>query len=280
MYKLIKYKPIIPSLRFKCLVNKTSLWNGKKLKNLSIRIKHNSGRNDKGQLVLYTRSKNYHKKLYRIINFNYSNFGIPFMVYRVEYDPNRSSFINLVYFYNNIISYFLNINTVFAGMKRSSYDENPYNVVFLKGDNSILKLIPEGATISLIEKKPLYGSIYTRAAGTYSILVRKYLNINKALIKLNSGKFKFISLDCKATIGSISNNLHRYEISGKAGRSRWFGIKPNVRGVAMNPIDHPHGGGQGKKSKKVSPRSAWGKLFKWKKTSNFTSIISSDKLKI
>lgn len=267
MYLLTKNKPITPSLRFKSLINKTTLWNGKKLKNLFLRVKNTSGRNKNGHLVMYTRSESYYRRLYRVVNFNYKNFGVPFTIYRIEYDPNRSSFINLVYFLNNITSYFLNINTVLVGDLKNSYSENPNNLSFFKGDTSLLRLIPENTIVSVLEKRPLFGAIYTRAAGTYSLLIQKYLNLNKALVKLNSGTLKFILLDSKATIGSISNIFYKQQVYGKAGRSRWFGIKPNVRGVAMNPVDHPHGGGQGKKSKKASPRSSWGRLFKWKKTS-------------
>lgn len=264
---LNKYKPITPSLRFKCLINKSFLWSGKKkIKSLTMNIKHNSGRNKKGHLVLYTRSKNYHRKIYRIINFSYSNFGIPYKILRIEYDPNRSAFINLVYYFNNLTSYCLNINTVLVGDCRYSFLKNSSNIFLNKGDSGLLRIIPENTIVSVIEKIPSFGAIYTRAAGTYSIIVQKHLNLGKALVKLKSGLIKMIGLSGKATVGVISNLLHKQEISGKAGRSRWFGIKPNVRGVAMNPVDHPHGGGQGKKSKKPSPRTAWGKMYKWKKT--------------
>lgn len=263
---LINYKPITPSLRFKCLVNKSLLWSGKKLKKLNLNLKHNSGRNKNGHIVLYTKSKNYHHKIYRVINFEYSNFGIPYKIYRVEYDPNRSAFINLVWYFNNLISYFLSINSVSIGDSKASYILNKSNIFLTKGDSGILKIIPDNTVISIIEKIPTFGAIYTRSAGTYSILIRKHLNLDKALVKLKSGLVKMLNLNNKATVGVVSNILHKQEISGKAGRSRWFGIKPNVRGVAMNPVDHPHGGGQGKKSKKPSPRTSWGKIYKWKKT--------------
>ena len=266
---LLTYNPTTPSLRFKCLVNKSLLWSGKKIKQLNLNIKHTSGRNKNGHLILYTKSKNYFHKIYRTINFNYSNFGIPYRIHRIEYDPNRSAFINLIYYFNNLAGYFLNINTVLVGDSKFSFLTNASNVFLTKGDSGLLKIIPENTVISLIEKTPTFGAIYTRSAGTYSILIQKHLNLGKALVKLKSGLIKMISLSSKATIGVISNLLHKQEISGKAGRSRWFGIKPNVRGVAMNPVDHPHGGGQGKKSKKPSPRTSWGKMYKWKKTSTY-----------
>jgi large subunit ribosomal protein L2 len=183
-------------------------------------IKHNSGRNKNGHLVLYTRSKNYHSKIYRLVNFNYTNFGIPYTIFRIEYDPNRSAFINLVYYFNNLLAYFLNITTVLTGDHKYSFLRNTSNEFLNKGDSGLLRIIPENTIISIIEKIPTFGAIYTRAAGTYSILVQKHLNLGKALIKLKSGLIKMISLQSKATVGVISNLLHKQEISGKAGRSR------------------------------------------------------------
>lgn len=274
MFNLKKYRPLTPSLRFKSLVNKSILWNGKKINNLTFSLKINTGRSNNGHIILYTRSKNYHKKIYRLINFNYLNFGIPFKIHRIEYDPNRSSFLSLIYFYNNLLAYTLHINGVNEGANKNSFLYSINNLINVKGNNTIIKSIPDNAIISLIESKPLFGAIYSRSAGSYALLVQKYLNLNKALLKLKSGKLKFISLDCKATLGTISNTFFKHQVFGKAGRSRWFGIKPNVRGVAMNPVDHPHGGGQGKKSKRPSPKSPWGKILKWKKTSNSRTYIN------
>lgn len=273
MYATITYKPITPSLRFKCLINKSSLWSGKKINSLVNTIKTTSGRGRNGKTILYTRSKSYYRKIYRNINFNYSNFGISYKILRIEYDPNRSTFINLVYFKNNVLSYFLNISGTKTADVRYSYLGASSKVMSEKGTTSLLKYISNNTIISIVEGKPLCGAIYTRSAGAYSLLIEKYFNLGKALIKLKSGKLKFIWLNSKATIGMIGNYLFKQVVSGKAGRSRWFGIKPNVRGVAMNPVDHPHGGGQGKKSKKASPRTSWGKLLKWKKTSTSRFIL-------
>lgn len=266
LFNLKTYKPITPSLRCKSLINKSILWSGKKINNLRKKIKSNSGRSSNGDIILYTKSKTFHKKIYKMINFNYSNFGIPYIIYRLEYDANRTAFINLIIYFNNLIAYSLNINSCIIGDFKFSFIENKFNIVLKKGDSSYIKLIPDNTIISIIEKNPFFGAIFTRSAGAYSILMQKYFNIGKALIKLKSGILKLINIYNKATVGSVSNNLHKYEIFGKAGRSRWFGIKPNVRGVAMNPVDHPHGGGQGKKSKKSSPRTSWGKIYKWRKT--------------
>ena len=146
---IIKYKPLTPSLRFKCLVNKSILWSGKKIQTLHLNIQNKSGRNKNGKIVLYTRSKSYHSKIYRLINFNYSNFGIPYIINRIEYDPNRSSFINLVYYFNNVLAYFLNINSVHIGDLKFSYIKNNTNIIFNKGDNGLLKFIPENTIISI-----------------------------------------------------------------------------------------------------------------------------------
>jgi large subunit ribosomal protein L2 len=141
---------------------------------------------------LYTRSKSYFKKNYRKINFNYSNFGIAYTILRIEYDPNRSSFINLIHFKNNLFAYFLNIKSTIEQDIRFSYATTPSKLLSEKGTTSLLKFIPHNTIISVIEGNPLAGAIYTRAAGSYSLLIQKYFNLGKALIRLKSGKLKFI----------------------------------------------------------------------------------------
>ena len=275
-FNLVSKKPITSSLRHTCLINKSKLWNGKPLNVLNLILhKKYTGRNRLGKLILYTRTSRFHKKKYRLINFKYYNFGIPSYIHRIEYDPNRSSFISLNVFKNGIICYYLLSSNTKIGDFINSLYYIPNKYLYNNGDVLYLRLVPEGSMINNIEKIKMGGSQYTRSAGCYSIMIRKYFDLNKCIIKLKSGFYKILSMSCKSTLGSISNKWYSFTNYGKAGRSRWLGIKPNVRGVAMNPVDHPHGGGEGKKSKKASPRSPWGKMFKWKKTSKFFKYYSS-----
>lgn len=269
-YNLTFYNALNPSLRHVCLINKSTCWAGKSIRSLSYRIHSTAGRSRNGNLILYTRSYRSHKKIYRKLNFFFINFGIQSKIYRIEYDPSRSSFITLLFLRNGLWCYNIHSSGLRCGSVLNSYIKNP-NVTNLKnGDSFFLRYIPEGSMIHSIERTPFFGSQYSRSAGTFCIMIRKYLISNKCLIKLRSGLFKLLSMNCRGTLGSVSNSDFRYVQYGKAGRSRWLGIKPNVRGVAMNPVDHPHGGGEGKKSKKVSPRSAWGKIFMWVKSSSIS----------
>lgn len=275
-YNLKVYKSKTPSLRHVCLINKTSCWNGKRLGSLSYRIKSTSGRSKSGALILYTRSAKYYKKMYRKVNFLFFNYGIPSIVHRLEYDPIRSSFISLNFYKNGLLCYHLHTKGVKCGSTIISYFKNPTQSYLNNGDLFFLRYIPEGSMIHSIEIQPSFGSQYSRSAGTFSIMIRKYLATHRCLIKLKSGIFKILSMNCRCVLGSVSNSDFQYVQYGKAGRSRWLGIKPNVRGVAMNPVDHPHGGGEGKKSKKVSPRSSWGKIFMWTKTSSSKRIPNTN----
>lgn len=270
--KLKVYKPKTSTLRHTCLINKNNLWKGKSLNILTANIsKSFTGRSRSGSLILYTKSSRKYTLLYRKIDFFYLNFGINYKINRIEYDPNRSSFISLSIYFNGVICYVIQSDGTKVGdIIYSSYRPNNN---YRTGNSFLLKYIPEGSMINNIERIPFFGSQYCRSAGTYSIMIRKYYNLNKCLIKLKSGFYKLILMYSKATLGSVSNRWHSFSSYGKAGRSRWLGIKPNVRGVAMNPIDHPHGGGEGKKSKKPAPRTAWGKIYKWKKTSNYSKMF-------
>jgi large subunit ribosomal protein L2 len=267
------FKPITPSLRHTCLINKRILWNGKSLKKLTICIQKNfAGRSRYGDLILYTRSTRAFKLIYRIIDFKYTNFCVPGIVYRIEYDPNRSSFITLIFYKNGTWCYLLHTEKTNIGSLIESYYYIGKKTLFKNGNIFFLSIIPDGSVINCVEKIPFLGSVYSRAAGNSSLLIRKFKLTNRCLVLLKSGTYKLLSYYCKATLGIISNNSSNTVINGKAGRSRWLGIKPNVRGVAMNPVDHPHGGGQGKKSNKPSPRTSWGKMYKWTKTSRFKSL--------
>lgn len=194
-------------------------------------------------------------------------FLTPGYVSRIEYDPNRSSFISLVIYASNICTYLLHTAGLSIGDRIMSYidislaglDNLP--VTFNNGDSSFLFCIPNGSLIHNLESLPSSGGVFAKSAGSYCTILKKFFNLRKSFIQLPSSSMRSFSFFCFATKGIVSNDLH-YRISlGKAGRRRLLGHNPIVRGVAQNPVDHPHGGGEGKKSKKAFPRTAWGKML-------------------
>jgi large subunit ribosomal protein L2 len=257
---LLTYHPFTPSLRHTCLVNKRNLLNNNKLNNLLISLQKFSGRNNSGQITVRHRGGGY-KNIYRKVDFKRNLLNIPGQIYSIEYDPLRSSFISLVSFLNGIYCYIL--ATKFNLKKNLfiyNYNEKVsyYNV----GDSNFLLFFSNGTLIHNIEFVPGKGGLFSRSAGTYSILIN---GDNKMIkIKISSGKILILSPYCRATFGIVSNSWYRDINLGKAGRNRWLGIRPSVRGVAMNPIDHPHGGGEGKKTGRASPYSVWGRMQKTK----------------
>jgi large subunit ribosomal protein L2 len=250
------YKSITPSLRSLCLIDHYLFSNYKFISRFHKRLKSFSGRNNYGNITVRHKI-NFIKKIYiHIDNFN-RHFNIPFKILNIFYDSNRSSFISLIKYINGIYNYKILIYKSFINNYYYSYNNIPEYIKI--GDHSILKYISPGSIISNIEIYPSNGAQLTKSAGCFALLLRK--NNNKAFIKLSSNIIVQVSLYCMANIGMISNRNHRYINLGKAGRSLYNGVKPNVRGVAMNPIDHPHGGGEGKKSKSRHPRTPWGKRF-------------------
>lgn len=189
------------------------------------------------------------------MDFNNSFFGIPGNVVRIEYDPYRSSFISLVLFKNGICSYFLSLHKLHVNDLFFSSLYNNKITYFKRGFRTQLSNIPVGTTVSQVERLPFSGAIFTRSAGTSSILIRRYKHLEYFVVKLMSGKQVYISSNSFAVVGSISNNTHIFRTFYKAGQRRWLGFRPMVRGVAKNPVDHPHGGGEGKKSKSCLPRT-------------------------
>lgn len=182
--------------------------------------KYLCGRNRNGSLILYTRSFLKYKSVYRVVDFKFSNFGVPGIVSRVEYDPNRSSFIALVYLKNGICCYVTHTYNLCIGDTFFCYYYNIDSAFLKNGDICILNIFPDGSLIHNVEKIPFLGSIYSRAAGAYSTVIRKYKHIKKCLIKFKSGIYKFLSFECKAIFGISSNYLHKRIMYGKAGRSR------------------------------------------------------------
>lgn len=225
------------------------------------------GRNNYGRITVKHRGGG-HKKKYRLIDYKRNKYDIEAIVKTIEYDPNRSSYISLLNYKDGVKKYILSINGLNIGDIIKSSNNLSY---FHLGYAAPLKIIPIGTIICCIENIPGKGAIYSRSAGTYSTLISKE---NKyAIIKLSSNEKKMVLLNCMATIGSISNKNHKFKKLKKAGNSRWLGIRPRTRGVAMNPIDHPMGGGEGKASggHPKSSKGIYSKGFKTRRKKNITS---------
>jgi len=202
------------------------------------------------------------KKLYRFVDFKRDKFDVEAVVERIEYDPNRTAFIALIKYDDGVYSYIIAPNKLKIGDKVKSSKDKTLDINV--GNAMPLKFIPIGTIIHNIELKAGRGGAVSRSAGSYSQLVGK--DNGYALIKMQSGEIRMFLLDCMATIGAVSNSDNKNTSIGKAGRKRWLGIRPTVRGVAMNPVDHPHGGGEGKTSGGRHPVSPTGVLAKGKKT--------------
>jgi large subunit ribosomal protein L2 len=257
---LKKYKPVTPTLRQYVSVDKSNLWKGSPLKMLTTKKHNNTGRNNIGHITVRHKEVG-HKKTFRIIDFKRDKVDIEAKVERIEYDPNRTAFIALIKYTDGVYSYIIAPNKLNVGDTILSSK----SLIDVKIGNSMpLSVIPIGSVIHNIEIKPGTGGVVSRSAGNSSQLVGK--DSGYALIKMQSGEIRLFPLNCMATIGEVSNLDNKNATIGKAGRSRWLGIRPTVRGVAMNPVDHPHGGGEGKTSGGRHPVSPTGKLTKGKIT--------------
>ncbi len=253
------YKPTTPSQRGFISVDKSGLWKGKPKKSLLVGKKRNSGRNNLGRITS-RRIGGGHKKKYRIIDFRRNKVDVQGVVERIEYDPNRSAHLALVKYDDNNYSYILAAQGLTKGSKVISSEGAEIN----PGNALPLKKIPVGTTIHNIEMKPGKGGQLARSAGSAAQLIGR--DGKYAQIKLGSGEVRLILSECLASIGSVSNPDKKNTKIGKAGRNRWLGRRPSVRGVAMNPIDHPHGGGEGRTSGGRHPVTPWGKSTKGKRT--------------
>ena len=256
---LKNFNPITPSLRELVQVDKTNLWKGRPFKSLTKGISKTGGRNNQGRITSWHRGGG-HKKLYRIIDFKRNKIDISAIVERIEYDPNRTAFIALIKYEDGKYSYILAPQKLSVGDKVISSQDADIKI----GNCLPLKFIPVGTALHNVEMKVGKGGQIARSAGTSVDLVGK--DSGYAQIKLRSGEFRLVPLDCKATIGVVSNSDQKNINLGKAGRNRWLGWRPHVRGVAMNPVDHPHGGGEGKTSGGRHPVTPWGFPTKGKKT--------------
>jgi large subunit ribosomal protein L2 len=256
---LKSYKPTTPSQRQLVTVDRSELWKGKPEKSLTEGLRGKGGHNNTGRVTVRFRGGG-HKRRYRIIDFKRTKYDVPATVERLEYDPNRSAFIALVKYEDGQLAYILAPqrlgagDVVVAGVKA---DIKPGNALPLKN-------IPVGTIVHNVELKVGKGGQLARSAGTYVQLVGK--DQGYAQLRLSSGELRMVRGECMATIGAVSNPDQQNINLGKAGRSRWLGRRPHNRGVAMNPVDHPHGGGEGRTSGGRHPVTPWGKPTKGKKT--------------
>ena len=255
------FKPTTPGQRQLVLVDRSELHKGKPIKSLVEPLESAAGRNNQGRVTSY-QSGGGHKRMYRKIDFKRLKFDQPATVERLEYDPNRSAFIALIKYQDGELAYILAPQRLAAGdvvISGERADIKPGNAMPLAN-------IPIGTIVHNVEMKPGKGGQIGRSAGAYVQLVGK--DSGFAQIKLRSGELRMVNAKCMATIGAVSNPDHQNEVIGKAGRNRWRGWRPHVRGVAMNPIDHPHGGGEGKTSGGRHPVTPWGQPTKGYKTRN------------
>lgn len=256
---LKSFNPTTPSQRQLVQVDRSELWKGKPVKQLTEGLTKSGGRNNYGRNTA-PRVGGGHKRRYRLVDFKRRKFDVAATVERIEYDPNRSAFIALIKYADGELSYILAPQRLAVGDKV----ESGVAVDIKTGNALLLKNIPVGTLVHNVELKPLKGGQIARAAGSYVQVVGK--DAGNVLLKLRSGELRLVSGECMATVGSVSNPDQQNVNLGKAGRNRWLGRRPTVRGVAMNPVDHPHGGGEGRTSGGRHPVTPWGKCTKGKKT--------------
>jgi large subunit ribosomal protein L2 len=256
---LKSFKPTTPGQRQLVIIDRSELWKGRPIKALTEGKREKGGRNNNGRITQRWRGGG-HKRRYRIVDFKRGKFDMPAQVVRLEYDPNRSGFIALLRYEDGELAYILapqrlkEGDTVVSGER---VDVKPGNAMPMRN-------IPIGTIIHNVEMKAGKGGQLARAAGTFVQLVGR--DAGYALLRLASGEVRMVRAECRATIGAVSNPDRQNIVIGKAGRNRWLGKRPSVRGVAMNPIDHPHGGGEGRTSGGRHPVTPWGKGTKGTKT--------------
>jgi large subunit ribosomal protein L2 len=256
---LKNFRPMTPSQRQLVLIDRSELYKGKPVKALTKGLTKTGGRNNMGRMTVRHRGGG-HKRRYRTIDFKRRKFDMPATVERLEYDPNRSAFIALIKYEDGELAYIVAPQRLSAGDMVVSGD-----VVDIKPGNAMpMRNMPVGTIIHNIEMKAGKGGQIARAAGNYAQLVGK--DAGYALLRLSSGEQRMVRAECMATIGAVSNSDNQNTNLGKAGRKRWLGIRPTVRGVAMNPVDHPHGGGEGRTSGGRHPVTPWGVPTKGKRT--------------
>ena len=256
---LKQFKPTSPGRRGLVLVDKSDLHKGGPIKSLVEGLTKSGGRGGGGRIAVRFRGGGA-KRLYRKVDFKRRKFDVPATVQRLEYDPNRTAFIALIKYEDGELAYILAPQRLKAGdvvIAAEKADVKPGNAMPLRG-------MPIGTIIHNIELKPLKGGQMARSAGAYAQLVGR--DAGYAQIRLGSGELRMVQDTCMATVGAVSNQDHMNQVLGKAGRVRHMGFRPHVRGVVMNPVDHPHGGGEGRTSGGRHPVTPWGKPTKGSKT--------------
>ncbi|ABC90473.1 50S ribosomal protein L2 [Rhizobium etli CFN 42] len=263
------FNPTTPSQRQLVIVDRSSLYKGKPVKALTEGLTKSGGRNNLGRITARFIGGG-HKRSYRLVDFKRRKFDIEGTVERIEYDPNRTAFIALVTYSDGEQAYIIAPQRLAAGDKVIASEK----AVDVKPGNTMpLQYIPVGSIIHNVEMKPGKGGQIARSAGSYAQLVGR--DQGMAILRLNSGEQRLVSGVCLASIGAVSNPDHANINDGKAGRTVWRGKRPHNRGVVMNPVDHPHGGGEGRTSGGRHPVTPWGKPTKGKRT---RSNKSTDKM--
>ncbi|WP_417517666.1 50S ribosomal protein L2 [Minwuia sp.] len=256
---LKKYNPTTPSQRNLVTVDRSHLYKGGPVKSLTEGLTKSGGRNNTGRITA-RRIGGGHKRKYRMVDFKRRKFDVPATVTRLEYDPNRTAFIALIEYEDGELSYILAPQRLAVGDKvlaSERCDIKPGNAMPLRN-------MPVGTIVHNVEMKQGKGGQIARSAGTYAQLIGK--DSGYAQVRLSSGEQRLIRGECMATVGAVSNPDQGNIKLGKAGRKRWLGKRPSVRGVAMNPVDHPHGGGEGRTSGGRHPVTPWGKPTKGART--------------
>ncbi len=256
---LKQFRPTSPGRRELVIVDRGELYKGKPVKALTEGLTKSGGRNNMGRVTAF-RHGGGHKRTYRKIDFKRRKWNMEATVERLEYDPNRTAFIALIKYKDGELAYILAPQRLKAGdtvVAGERVDVKPGNAMPLKA-------IPVGTIVHNVELKPMKGAQMARSAGTYAQVVGR--DAGYAQLRMASGEVRMVQDVCMATIGAVSNPDNMNEVWGKAGRSNWLGRKPTVRGVAMNPVDHPHGGGEGKTSGGRHPVTPWGNKTRGPKT--------------
>ena len=271
---LKSYKPTTPGQRGLVLIDRSELWKGRPVKSLTEGLTKKGGRNNTGRITM-RRQGGGAKRLYRIVDFKRNKFDVVATVERIEYDPNRTAHIALLCYVDGERRYIIAPKGLKAGDQVIAGSDAP-----IKAGNTLpLRNIPVGTTIHGIELKPGKGAQIARAAGAAVQLVAREQGF--ATLRLRSGEMRKVQVECRATVGEVGNDEHSLEKLGKAGAKRWRGVKPTVRGAAMNPVDHPHGGGEAKAGQgNPHPVTPWGvptKGYKTRKNKRTQQFIVRDR---
>jgi len=273
--KIRRFKPITPGVRHKVAIDRSELWKGRPIKELTYGMRKSGGRNHSGQITVRHRGGG-HRRRYRLLDFERRVVDQPAVVQRFEYDPNRSAHLALLkYPDSGMLSYIIRPQGMKVGDSIIASREREVEIKI--GNAMPLNLMPVGTPIHNMELRPGRGAQLARSAGCYAELLSKTSRPGYALVRMASKEHRYVDINCMATIGAVSNPMHKLIKLGKAGASRWRGRRPTVRGVAMNPVDHPHGGREGKGRPgrpSCSPTGVLAKGFKTVKKKNPLIVVA------